>query len=213
MNKLFLLIFAGVLFVPNVAWAARVSCKAVQPSQDSEPLAGVTYVADDTCYADNTNSACYNMVTGTYDGCYGTTESELSGIISTTKHYVEQEYMLDSVGATTGTITCSCKSEVTGYRCATGYYGTATSARAGCTVCPENATCTGGNDSTFSCNVGYYKNAAGDGCEPCPEHVESGAQTSSAGVVDVTGCYVPSSSTWTDEKGTLSFEEDCHYTE
>lgn len=80
-----------------------------------------------------------------------------------------------------------------------------------CVDCPDNAICAGGT-AGFVCAVGYYRNAAKTGCEPCPPH-PSGEQTSFGGATKVTDCYITTGATWTDDKGTLRFEEDCHYTE
>ncbi|MCM1294377.1 MAG: hypothetical protein NC311_02345 [Muribaculaceae bacterium] len=60
----------------------------------------------------------------------------------------------------------SCSHCSTSYYCDSGYYGTATSASTGCTKCPANTTCAGGNNSTFVCNSGYYKTDTG--CVKCP---------------------------------------------
>ncbi len=63
---------------------------------------------------------------------------------------------VETTCSVTNVLNCTCKSGITQYECAAGYYGTATSSSAGCTKCPANATCAGGNDSTYSCNVGYW---------------------------------------------------------
>ena len=56
------------------------------------------------------------------------------------------------------------------FKCANGYYGTATNATTGCTKCPTNATCAGGNGSTFVCNSGYYNTGtAAYGCQACAD--------------------------------------------
>ena len=65
-------------------------------------------------------------------------------------------YVALAVCKPTGTSCSAC----TTYRCNSGYYGTALSASRGCTRCPTNATCAGGNNSTFVCNTGYYKNGS-----------------------------------------------------
>ena len=58
-----------------------------------------------------------------------------------------------------------CKSTTT-VSCLSGYYGTANSdGTSGCTACPDNATCKGGNGSTFVCNEGYLKSASS--CVKC----------------------------------------------
>ncbi|MBQ2017792.1 MAG: hypothetical protein II208_04700 [Alphaproteobacteria bacterium] len=90
--------------------------------------------------------------------------------------------------------TCSCYDMyVKSFECSTGYYGTATSGYsfAGCTKCPSNATCYGGNNSTFSCNVNYYK--SGNTCKACPSNATcpSGSTTFTCN----TGYYVNPSNT------------------
>lgn len=68
----------------------------------------------------------------------------------------------------TGTDISVCK-----YECARGYYGTANelsstaTTPSGCTACVSNATCAGGNGSTFSCDEGYYKCNKGTGAGSC----------------------------------------------
>lgn len=58
-----------------------------------------------------------------------------------------------------------------GYKCMKDFYGTATSKSTGCTACPANATCAGGNNSTFVCNGGYYKATANaTECSKCPDN-------------------------------------------
>ena len=63
-------------------------------------------------------------------------------------------FAVDSVFAACNPVGTSCSSCTT-YRCNSGYYGTARSASSGCTKCPSNATCAGGNGSTFVCAKGY----------------------------------------------------------
>ena len=66
MNKLFLLIFAGVLCGVNVAHA--VETRPLCPYMVDDRLEP-NYTVTDTCYADNAISACYDSTTGTYYGC------------------------------------------------------------------------------------------------------------------------------------------------
>ncbi len=79
---------------------------------------------------------------------------------------------------------CTCNIAKATYECADGYYGTATSATTGCTACPDNATCAGGNASTFICNSGYVKlNSNPTVCTKCPDNANcaSGLITCNAG--------------------------------
>lgn len=102
----------------------------------------------------------------------------------------------------------------TSYSCDSGYYGTATSASAGCTVCPSNATCTGGNDSTFLCDKGYYKSSTS--CSRCPSETNyDGTRiygtTTDTGAISMTDCYMPKNTPITDWTGTYEFTSDCYY--
>lgn len=97
-----------------------------------------------------------------------------------------------------------CVAGTTTYKCASGYYGTATSASAGCTACPANATCAGGNGSTFICKANYYKSGAA--CQPCPN---SGKST--AGSTSITSCYLPSGTTFSDSTGSGTYSDKCYY--
>ena len=101
-------------------------------------------------------------------------------------------------------VTPSCTIISTSYKCASGYYGTATSAFAGCTKCPTNATCAGGNGSTFSCNRGTYK--SGSGCASCPS-----PGTSAAGSTSISSCYIPSGTTGSDNSGSYKYTANCYY--
>lgn len=87
------------------------------------------------------------------------------GIVATDKRSV-------STSCTDSTYhSCTCNTTETTYACAAGYYGTATSSSAGCTACPDNATCAGGNGSTFICNSGYVKlNSNPTVCTKCPDN-------------------------------------------
>lgn len=106
----------------------------------------------------------------------------------------------------TGTSCSAC----TSYSCNSGYYGTATSSSAGCVACPSNATCAGGNDSTFVCNRGYYKN--GTTCNRCPtEDGVTYGTTKDAGATSMTECYMPANTSVTDWTGTYIFTSDCYY--
>lgn len=106
----------------------------------------------------------------------------------------------------TGTSCAAC----TTYRCNAGYYGTATSGSGGCTVCPANASCSGGNGSTFICNQGYYK--SGSACARCPASGGVYGTTKSTGATSITACYIPSGTAFTDTGGSGSYTGDCYYT-
>ncbi|MDR2413227.1 MAG: hypothetical protein LBD50_03390 [Rickettsiales bacterium] len=139
----------------------------------------------------------------------------------------------------TGAITCKCVDESYTYSCGQGYYGSATSDSTGCIACPSNATCNGGNGSTFLCNGGYYK--SGTGCIACPSNAtcnggdsstfscnggyyKSGAAcancaantghpsaTSLAGAAMINGCYLPAGTTGNDTSGSFAYTSNCFY--
>lgn len=108
--------------------------------------------------------------------------------------------------APTGTSCSACNT----YRCNAGYYGTATSGSSGCTACPANATCAGGNGSTFVCNQGYYK--SGSACARCPSSGGVYGTTKSSGATSITACYMPSGTAFSDTSGRGSYTGDCYYT-
>ncbi len=104
---------------------------------------------------------------------------------------------------------CSCQTTGTSYVCSDGYYGTATSASAGCTACPDNATCAGGNNSTFVCAKGYYKN--GNVCTRCPASGGVYGTTDTTGATSITSCYLPSGTSFSDGTGSGTYTSKCYY--
>ncbi len=100
------------------------------------------------------------------------------------------------------------------YACASGYYGTATSATTGCTKCPPNATCAGGNKSIFKCNKNYFQN--GTSCTACPSATDKNGntligQTAAAGATSERMCYLTSGSTFSDATGDWEYGSNCYY--
>ncbi|MDE6478141.1 MAG: hypothetical protein K2L95_03205 [Alphaproteobacteria bacterium] len=151
---------------------------------------GVTY--DSSC----SNSAC--SLCNNRSSSAGLTNS--FGIVTSTTY----RYETNCPSSYGGTATCSCKQTSSSYKCASGYYGTATSSTSGCTACPSNATCAGGNNSTFSCNKGYYKD--GSSCSACP-----GIGTSAAGATSISSCYIPAGTTYSDSTGGGEYTANCPY--
>ncbi|MDE6571202.1 MAG: hypothetical protein K2L95_03225 [Alphaproteobacteria bacterium] len=104
------------------------------------------------------------------------------------------------------------------YRCAAGYYGTATSDRTGCTVCPLNATCRGGNNSTFSCKDGFYINSTKTGCTKCPDSKTGGlgwdangnGVAAVGGVDELSWCSIPAGTVLHDATGTFVITDDAN---
>ncbi len=122
------------------------------------------------------------------------------------------------------TATCSCAGTCTrsiSLRCVAGYYGSASmssSGPKGCTKCPDNATCMGGNGNGYSCNVGYYR--SGSDCVRCPTvpnvytdkactHPAVGTTRSSGSEV-INECILPTG-TYYDPTGEMEFTNNCFY--
>jgi hypothetical protein len=135
--------------------------------------------------------------------CFGSSEVTNNGIITTTtKNTVFKPE--DCPKYEGGYTNCACAEELT-FRCAPGYYGTATSSLKGCAECPDNSIpCSGGNGSTFSCMAGYYKN--GTECTACPT-----GGTSVVGSTDITDCYIPKNTTDSDTTGGFTYTDNCYY--
>lgn len=99
--------------------------------------------------------------------------------------------------------------------CASGYYGTASYTYngghtfSGCTKCPSNATCAGGNGSAFVCAKGYYK--SGTACSRCPSSGGVYGTTASTGATAITQCYLPSGTEFSDDTGSGTYTGNCYY--
>ena len=149
-----------------------------------------------TCGASTTyDSRCTNT---TFCTSCKTSTRTANGVTTTTTR------SMTSTCSSSCHVTPSCNITSTTYKCASGYYGTATSAFAGCTKCPNNATCAGGNGSTFVCNSGTYKSLGS--CIKCPS-----PGTSAAGSTSVSSCYIPSGTTGSDDSGSYKYTANCYY--
>ena len=123
---------------------------------------GAYAILTPNCCGNNCPYTCSSSVT--YDSrctnsffcnsCKSSTFTNLNGVTVTTNNRI-------TTTCNNCHVTPSCSTTSTTYKCASGYYGTATSETSGCTKCPTNATCAGGNGSTFSCNRGTYKSGSG----------------------------------------------------
>ncbi len=172
------------------------------------------------------------------NSCYGTSTRSNSfyGYTETLKSSIK--YLCNS---STSRFSCSCGTTVTARECSPGFYGTAsTIVDSGCTKCPDNATCAGGNGSTFICNSGYMRNTLGtacikcpdngtctsgiltcntgyyktfDSCLRCPQHDDNNKTygTTNGNATSQTSCYLPKNSTLYDTKGTYKLNADCKY--
>lgn len=105
--------------------------------------------------------------------------------------------------------TAMCIHGIESYSCASGFYGTANNSTSGCTKCPSNATCRGGNFSVFVCLQGYYKN--GDTCSRCPGFGSTNGTTAGNGADSITDCYLPAGTSGSDATGSFTYTSDCYY--
>ncbi|MBR1954203.1 MAG: hypothetical protein IKA25_03995 [Alphaproteobacteria bacterium] len=173
-------------------------CKFSSPG---ELLVGTTYTYDRTCYdTGDFGSACYNCISGS--------------MVSNGVEVVENKGVEAKILGTS--IICSCNTRSSTAACAAGYYGTGTysilGGGTGCTACPENATCAGGNGTTFLCNVGYFAN--GDVCERCPSSGGVYGTTAAIGATARSECYIPAGDiSFTDDTGTYVCGEDSYFSE
>ena len=166
---------------------------------------GAYAILTPNCCGNNCPYTCSSSVT--YDSrctnsffcnsCKSSTFTNLNGVTVTTNNRI-------TTTCNNCHVTPSCSTTSTTYKCASGYYGTATSETSGCTKCPTNATCAGGNGSTFSCNRGTYK--SGSGCASCPS-----PGTSPSGSTSISSCYIPLGTTGSDGSGTYKYTANCYY--
>ena len=213
MKNILKLIAVGALCVPigSPAWGlAAFNCCYL--STEFCP-GGTSPLCTDSSFC----SSCGG--TGTQINSYGIAVTGLRGVVTSCVNNI---------------ITPTCEViNVKSYECAFGYYGTATSQTSGCTRCPANATCSGGNGSTFVCKAGYQKNDAGTGCEKKPPLVLScpagqymdtsqlfktckdcpSPGTSASGSTGITSCYIPSGYTGSDGTGSYKYAANCYYKE
>lgn len=123
--------------------------------------------------------------------------------------HISATYKTNCPSVAGGIATCECEQKYT-YECGEGYYGTATAIDSVCTACPDNATCAGGNGSTFVCDQGYYKNSAQ--CTKCPSSGLVEGTTAAAGATGITDCYIPKNRVMEDSAGSYHYSSDCYYT-
>ena len=148
MKKLSILFTTLAICLGTTAWGASTVCYPLTGANAG--LSGCPNATPDGDYCDD--DFCNTCVT---------TTTTLGGYVATTVN--EPGYFCNG----TTKFQCSCSMGAPTYKCASGYYGTANSSgTSGCTKCPDNATCPGGNSSTFTCNSGYYK--YNNICAPCP---------------------------------------------
>lgn len=128
---------------------------------------------------------------------------------STTHVYSITSRRITSYCDANNKIAPTCTTYKTTYACDDGYYGTPTGNVSGaCKSCPTNATCAKGNNSTFICNEGYYKN--GSTCTKCP--ISDGMYgTTATGATSITGCYMPANTVLSDTIGDYTYTGDCYY--
>lgn len=135
-----------------------------------------------------------------------------SGTITSTSNGVISTYTCNQQYTKTGSIvstTCVCSTKT--YKCASGYYGTATSATTGCTKCPNNATCDGTTD--IVCNKDYYRTGSTGNyaCTKCPSPGMNGGP----GATSIKWCFLApnNGTTYYDAVGRWTISENCYYSE
>lgn len=172
----------------------------IKPIQCTESSYKVCAIGMGTTYHSNCNvtacTSCMDRILYPFDNNYG---------VKVTK---TREYRTTCPSYSNGLATCECVKKYS-YECTSGYYGTAISESAGCTKCPSNATCAGGNRSTFVCAKGYYKN--GSACTACPSLNGVAGTTTSTGATSITSCYIRSGSSFSDVSGSWRYSDNCYY--
>ena len=186
MNKLFFGFIAVVMMISNVNGATLSSCQ--QTAEQCSEMPGMVTVSS-SC-----KTACCSDGITTSNGVITTKKTTMSQIVCPPAGY--------------GQMDCRCSDSST-YVCDVGYYGTGTSSTTGCTLCPKNATCAGGNCSIFVCKAGYFK--SGNGCSKCSTSTENDYANSVEGATSITQCFLPSWVTMTNEKGTFYYSSQCYY--
>ncbi len=194
-------ILFSALIYPNVSIAASGAMCKIMSYLGDQFLAGTNYTYDTSCYSDDPFSACSD--------CSNTVKTE-NGVRVTT-----QKQVVGTVNNTQLRVVCKCNTGLSTAVCIAGYYGTGRApligSPTGCTACPENATCAGGNNSTFLCNVGYFAN--GDTCERCPPSGGVYGTTAAAGATSRSECFIPAGTAFSDSVGSGTYSTDCYYSE
>lgn len=198
-------IITAIIIIPMCnAYAVLTPEEVIQPSSCYVQCATDEFGCSSFSYSNCSDYACE-----TCKDAQLKKESNNYGIdVITSRHYDVQ------CNFSKCTASCECKS-TSFYACSVGYYGTATSASAGCTPCPDNATCEGGNGSTFKCKATYYKN--GNVCKRCPSSKDGGLGegeawgSSSVGATAITDCFIPQDIEICDDTGCFDTVGDCYW--
>lgn len=193
------LIFLALTMLSGPANALSSGIGGIRPVECTEDSYKVCAIGMGTTYSNCSVTACKSCTDRKlypFDNKYGVKVTETS------------EYRTNCPSHSNGLATCECVTEYS-YKCTSGYYGTAISESAGCTKCPSNATCAGGNRSTFVCAKGYYKN--GSACTACPSLNGVAGTTTSTGATSITSCYIRSRSSFSDVSGSWRYSDDCYY--
>lgn len=193
------LIFLALTMLSGPANALSSGIGGIRPVECTENSYKVCATGMGTTYYNCSVTACKSCTDRKpyfFNNNYGVKVTETS------------EYRTNCPSHSNDLATCECVKKYS-YSCTSGYYGTATSESAGCTKCPSNATCAGGNLSTFVCAKGYYKN--GSACTACPSLNGVAGTTTSTGATSITSCYIRSSSSFSDVSGSWRYSDDCYY--
>lgn len=147
------------------------------------------YDKNDThCWVGVTDGVLYHCYPGDSTDCiqYGPWETRPDEITDWTpigENRVGRGTVYDAVNIT-GDFSCNVTYTLSEYGCANGFYSTNASAE-------ENMTCT-----------------------PCPQITNTSTQyTSALGNTSITGCYIPSGASFSDNTGSGTYTNNCYYSE
>ncbi len=99
---------------------------------------------------------------------------------------------------------CVCKN------CTTGSWGAAGTGYEKRTYC-NSSTCT--QTTQYRCAAGYYGTSTNgtSGCTSCKTATSNNSATSTAGSTVITSCYIPSGTSFSDDKGSGTYNANCYY--
>ncbi|MBR2286277.1 MAG: hypothetical protein IJ866_02380 [Alphaproteobacteria bacterium] len=192
---------------PNYDGSGSVAFRPVQSCTScntGQVLTDVTYT-DDGCEYSSTN--IYKTCGCPSASCTNCSDSDWTPANS---YHIQMRQRKTCICGTCNTIV--------EFRCASGYYGIASSMDdPRCNACPDNAGCPGGPN--FVCVQGYYLN--NNSCSRCPISSTFYAGTSGtdaavgttigAGASAINECYIPGNYTLHDNIGNFQFTSSCYY--
>ena len=158
----------GLMLVVKPLWADDVKCAEVVPEevcwqyfregvceslQAYDNWAGSCLFKTDSSACDEMSAYCRRVPGESSDRC-GILLEDVGAATKITQYYI------DVFPDAQQGVSCSFNKEDpdVSYVCSQGYYGTAeTEEKHSCKECPQNATCAGGDNSTFKCDDGFCR--------------------------------------------------------